>query len=59
MATASWPRRWRSDGWGAFWLGVLAEHIDHDPETAANSYAAALPLSRQHELRLTWLLREL
>jgi hypothetical protein len=39
----------RLNGWGAFWLGVLAEHIDHDPETAAISYAAALPLSRQHD----------
>jgi hypothetical protein len=39
----------RLNGWGAFWLGVLAEHIDDDPEAAAISYAAALPFSRQHD----------
>ena len=39
----------RLDGWGAFWLGTLADNIDHDPAAAAACYATALSLSRQHE----------
>jgi hypothetical protein len=38
----------RLDGWGAFWLGALADNIDHDPGAAAACYAAALSLSRRH-----------
>jgi hypothetical protein len=38
----------RLDGWGTFWLGVLADNIDHDPEAAAPCYATALDLGRQH-----------
>jgi hypothetical protein len=42
-------RERRLDGWGAFWLGVLADNIDQDPRAAATFYATALPLSRQHD----------
>ena len=39
----------RLDGWGAFWLGTLADTIDHDPATAAGCYARALAGARQHD----------
>jgi hypothetical protein len=39
----------RLDGWGTFWLGALADNIDHDPEAAAACYATALSLSRSHD----------
>jgi hypothetical protein len=36
------------DGWGAFWLGVLADHIDHAPDQARAAYATALDWAREH-----------
>ena len=39
----------RLAGWGAFWLGTLADNIDHDPGAAAARYATALSLSRRHD----------
>jgi hypothetical protein len=42
----------RLDGWGVFWLGTLADNINHDPAAAAACYATALSLSRQHDDRL-------
>jgi hypothetical protein len=35
-------------GWGAFWLGVLADHIDHAPDRARAAYATALDWARAH-----------
>jgi hypothetical protein len=34
-------------GWGTFWLGVVADNVDHDPVTATTRYAEALKLCRQ------------
>jgi hypothetical protein len=42
----------RLEAWGAFWLGALAEVIDHDPETAVSCYARALSVARRHDDRL-------
>jgi hypothetical protein len=39
----------RLAGWGTFWLGVLADHVDHDPEAAIAAYGDALSLSREHD----------
>jgi hypothetical protein len=39
----------RLDGWGTFWLGTMADNIDHDPEAAARYYATALCLSHGHD----------
>jgi hypothetical protein len=39
----------RLAGWGTFWLGVLADHVDDDPEAAVTAYGEALSLSRQHD----------
>jgi len=39
----------RLAGWGAFWRGVLADLIEHDPGTAASSYARALALAGEHD----------
>jgi hypothetical protein len=39
----------RLDGWGTFWLGTLADNIDHDPDAAARCYATALSLSHEHD----------
>lgn len=35
-------------GWGAFWLGVLAEHVDHAPGQALAGYTVALDWARAH-----------
>jgi hypothetical protein len=35
-------------GWGAFWLGVLADHIDQAPDQARAAYATALDWARAH-----------
>jgi len=35
-------------GWGAFWLGVLADHIDHAPDQARAAYSTALDWARAH-----------
>lgn len=39
----------RLAGWGAFWLGVLADHVDDDPAAAVTAYGEALSLSRQRD----------
>jgi hypothetical protein len=39
----------RLAGWGTFWLGVLADVIDQDPQTAAGCYARALGLASEHD----------
>src|SRR5690349_1966137 len=33
-------------GWGAFWLGIVADNVHGDPATAGTRYAEALRLSR-------------
>lgn len=35
-------------GWGTFWLGVLADHIDQAPDQARAAYATALDWARAH-----------
>lgn len=42
----------RLGGWGWFWLGVLADHVDDAPETASTAYAEALELARRHDDRM-------
>jgi hypothetical protein len=39
----------RLDGWGPFWLGTLADNIDHEPEAAGACYATALAVSRRRD----------
>jgi hypothetical protein len=34
-------------GWGAFWLGVVADNVDNDPDRAQLCYADAMRLCRQ------------
>jgi tetratricopeptide (TPR) repeat protein len=38
----------RLAGWAAFWLGVLADNIDEDPDRAAAAYQRALEHAREH-----------
>ncbi len=37
----------RLTGWAAFWLGVLADNIDKDPDAAALAYRHALEQARE------------
>lgn len=38
----------RLTGWATFWLGVLADHIDKDPDAANTAYRQALGHAREH-----------
>lgn len=38
----------RLAGWGTFWLGVLADHVDHSPAEAIAAYTPALAWARQN-----------
>jgi hypothetical protein len=37
----------RLAGWAVFWLGVLADNMDKDPDTAGSAYQQALRLARE------------
>ena len=37
----------RLAGWGTFWLGVLADHVDHSPAAAVPRYTEALGWARE------------
>ncbi len=37
----------RLAGWGTFWLGVLADHVDHSPAAAVPRYTGALGWARE------------
>lgn len=37
----------RLAGWGTFWLGVLADHVDHSPATAVPRYTGALDWAQE------------
>jgi hypothetical protein len=38
----------RLAGWGSFWLGVLADHVDQAPDRAVAAYDPALTWAREH-----------
>ncbi|WEO92947.1 hypothetical protein A6P39_001935 [Streptomyces sp. FXJ1.172] len=38
----------RLTGWATFWLGVVADHIDKDPDAANTAYRQALGHAREH-----------
>jgi hypothetical protein len=42
----------RLAGWGTFWLGVLADNVDHSPAKAIAAYTPALAWARQNNDRM-------